>query len=203
MDTKFQTSFIPKRPVETGTAPVRAKHPLNLLSIIATFIFIVAVIAAGGEFAYKHYVNGKLVEMNQQLEVAKASIKDELINQFIRLDSRLRSSEQLLRGHVATSLLFSALQNSTVKNIQFSDMTYVTDQGSGAVNVFMRGISASYNAVALQASIFNDSKYIKNALFSDMNLDTKGQVQFTLKASVPSDVIAQRNTVQALTSTPQ
>ncbi len=203
MDTKFQTSFIPKRPVVAGEAPLRAKQPLNLLSIIATFIFIVAILAMGGEFAYKHYINSKLVSMNQQLTAAQAEIRDDLINQFIRLDSRLKSAQELLQGHIATSLLFETLQNQTVKNIQFSDMTYQADPATGAVTVYMRGLAVSYNAIALQASIFNNNKYIKNALFSDMSLDQKGQVQFTLKATIDPELIAQRNTIKSLTSTSQ
>lgn len=202
MDTKFQTSFIPKRPIVAGNTSVRPKHPLNLLSIIATFIFILTIVALGGEFAYKRYMNEKLAAMDTQLNDAQASIKDDLTNKFIRLDARLRSAQALLQGHIATSLLFATLQNQTVRNIQFSDMTYQTDQ-TGTVTVSMKGLASSYNSIALQAGLFNQNKYIKNAVFSDMTLDEKGQVMFSFRATIGSELIAQRNTIQALTSTPQ
>lgn len=202
MDTKFQTSFIPKRPIVSANPSIRAKHPLNLLSLIGTFIFILALIALGGEFAYKRYMNDKLTAMNQELIEAQASIKDDLTNKFIRLDARLRGAETLLQGHVATSLLFATLQNQTVKSIQFSDLTYQTSP-TGDVTVSMKGLANSYNAVALQAGIFSENKYIKNVLFSDMNLDPKGQVLFSFRATIDSELIAQRKTKHVLTSTPQ
>jgi hypothetical protein len=158
----------------------------------------VSILAFGGLFAYKNYLTGKIAAMDEQLTAAQTAIKDDLINQFIRLDTRLRSGQELLQGHVATSLLFATLQNQTVKNIQFADMTYLTDS-AGVITVYMRGIAQSYNTLALQASIFDQNKYIKNALFSDINLNEKGDVVFTFKATISSELVAQRNAVQALT----
>jgi hypothetical protein len=199
MDTKFQTSFIPKRPVlASEQSSAVGSRPINLISVIATFIFVVSLLAVGGEYAYKQYLTKKIASMDQELRDARATVQDDLINQFIRLDNRIQSAESLLQGHIATSLLFSALQNETVKNVQFSDLLYQTDS-DGTVTVFMRGVSTSYNALALQANIYHQNKYIRNPLFSDLNLDEKGNVNFTFKATILPGLIAQKNAPQALT----
>jgi hypothetical protein len=196
MDSKFQTSFIPKRPVVTSMeAPINVKHPVNLISVICTLIFVAAVLATGGMFAYERYLTGKISQMDSQLVAAKSSIQSDLINQFVRLDNRLTTSNALLRNHVATSILFGALQDQTVKNIQFKDFGYTTEESGGTIAVVLHGQATSYNAIALQDGIFAQDKYIQDPVFSDMDLDEKGNVIFSFKANIDPQFVAQRNIV--------
>jgi len=193
MDSKFQTSFIPKRPIVTSSeAPIKVKHPLNLISLICTFIFIVSVLAAGGVFAYEKYLTDKIATMNTELVAAKNSIQSDLINQFIRLDTRITTAQGLLKGHIAASLLFDALQNQTVRNVQFTDLSYASGQG-GSYTVSMRGIASSYNAITYQSGLFENDKYILSPTFSDMDLDAKGNVSFSLKAGIDPHFLAASN----------
>ncbi|HVS79858.1 MAG TPA: hypothetical protein VHF05_02675 [Candidatus Paceibacterota bacterium] len=199
MDTKFQTSFIPKRPiVASNEGPIKTKHPLNFISLVCTIVFVVAVLGAGGMFAYEHYLDGKIASMDGQLAAAKSSIQSDIINQFIRLDTRLNVANQLLRNHVATSVLFSMLQNQTVKTVQFKDLAYTSN--GDAINVVLHGQAGSYNAMALQSAIFSQDKFIHSPTFSEMNLDSSGNVLFTLNASVDKDYLAQRNNLDQLTA---
>ena len=58
METKFQTSFIPKKPLVSGTAgTIRSRGPsTSIFMILATVLFIVSLAAAGGAYAYNQYL---------------------------------------------------------------------------------------------------------------------------------------------------
>jgi len=194
MDTKFQTSFIPKRPVVAGGNMAAAlSQPTNIISVICKIIFVLALLGAGGVFAYEYYLNNRIQAMGNELEIARASFDNKLFDQFMRLDAKLNSAEQLLGRHVAPSLLFEALQNMTVKNIQFREFDYKLPDLNGLVFVSMRGTATSFNAIALQSEVFAQNKFIKNASFSDITLDDKGSVVFNVQIQVDHELVAYKN----------
>lgn len=198
METKFQTSFIPKRPILASTeSPIKVKHPLNLIGIISTFIFIVAALAAGGLFGYQRYLKGRVGDMEQRLIEERSAIQSDLIDKFVRLDTRINSAEQLLKKHVATTLFFDTLEAMTVKDVQFREFTYRMED-NGAISVSMRGVAGSYNALALQSALFNKNKLVREPNFSDIGLDDKGNVVFSLKATLAPDLVAHKNTLDQL-----
>ena len=62
METRFQTSFIPKKPVAStiGTmSSTQAPRPKNasLFMTLATIIFVLSVLAAGGSYGLNYYLN--------------------------------------------------------------------------------------------------------------------------------------------------
>jgi hypothetical protein len=194
MDTKFQTSFIPKRSVVAGgSSPTALKGPINFISIIATIIFVLALVAAGGVYGYQWYLNGQITAMGEELEAARLSFDNKLFDEFIRLDARISSAKTLLNQHVAPSLLFEALQNMTVKNVQFKDFDYRTSDPGGPITISMRGTAGSFNALALQSEVLTKNKYVTNALFSDVTLDDNGNVVFNVQVQVNRELVAYKN----------
>lgn len=198
MDTKFQTSFIPKSPVVSSGAAVKVKQPVNLVSVVALLVFVLALFATGGLFAYERYLTGRIATMGQQLDTAKASFETELMNEFTRLDLRLSTAELLVDRHIATSAFFEVLQKDTVKAVQFTEFTYTTNEENGLIQVMMRGVADSYNAIALQSSLFGRNPDIKNPTFTDLDLNDKGNVTFSFKADISPSLVAHRKTVPEL-----
>lgn len=53
-ETKFTTSFIPKKPIQSvGKGGRIGRSSSNLFTIISMFVFIVAVVATAGVFLYE------------------------------------------------------------------------------------------------------------------------------------------------------
>ncbi len=52
------------------------------------------------------------------------------------------------------------------------------------MNVKISGQAKNYNAIAAQSDILGGNKYMKNPVFSNLNLDTSGNVSFDLFFSV-------------------
>lgn len=192
MDTKFQTSFIPKRPVITASdAGIKVKRPTNLVSLLSILIFVAAIVGAAGLFLYRNYVQDEIAKMESELVAARAAFETDLLNEFVRLDARMMSAEELLNKHVAMSVLFDYLQNHTVRNIQYKDFAYKMDE-AGIIRLNIRGVAQSYNTIALQSQVFGGNKDMKNVSFSDMDLDDKGNVTFTFSADLDRSAIAHK-----------
>lgn len=198
MEPKFQSSFIPKGPVATtGTATrISRESRASLLGTLALFIFVLSLILSVGVFGYERYLISHIGKMGTDLVAAKASLQPEVINAIARLDERIVSTGDLLNNHIVLSPLFDYLEASTLKSVRFNEFQYqTTEQG---LTLMMRGQARGYAAVSLQAQIFNKSPYMKNPIFSDLDLDDKGNVTFSFKTQLDPSIVSYKKSVNSI-----
>lgn len=195
METKFQTSFIPKQPI---TQPVRHSSGSGLLFLISFIIFIASIAAAGGVFLYGQYIDQSIKEGKKQLERNENAFDPNTIKELTRLNDRISAAEVLLKQHIAASNLFSILSEVTLKNVRFNDFTYVNG-GSGKVNIAMKGQATSYETVALQSKAFTDPSLrnaFKSPIVGDLNLDQSGNVTFSFSAGVDPAIVSYSRSIK-------
>lgn len=197
MEPKFQSSFIPRGPV----ASVAINQPLtkrktehSLLGFLAGIIFTLSVVAALGAVGYKWWLGRSIINMKAELEAGKAAIDQETVAEITRLNNRIIAAENLINKHRVVSPLFRFLESTTIKNVRFTDFTYTAD--NTGLKVLIKGQAKSYTALALQAEAFNKSDYVKNSAFSDIRLDDKGNVTFSVLADVDPGVLSYRKEVE-------
>lgn len=183
METKFQTSFIPKQPV-TSEAPHHASAA-SLFFLFAFIIFMASLACAGGVFIYSGIIKNNINEGKSQLTLNKNAFDPNTINQITRLNDRINAADYLLKRHKSVSTLFSVLSNATLVNVRFSDFNYagVDDK----ITLSMKGQASSYETVALQAKEFtnpNLKNVFRSPLFGDLTLDTQGNVSFSFSTNV-------------------
>jgi uncharacterized membrane protein YgcG len=183
METKFQTSFIPKQPV-TSEAPHHASTA-SLFFLFAFILFMASLACAGGVFIYGQIIQKNITEGTSQLTLNKNAFDPNTINQITRLNDRINAADYLLKHHKSVSTLFLVLSNATLKNVRFSDFNYagVDDK----ITLAMRGQALSYETVALQAKEFtnpNLKNVFRSPLFGDLTLDTTGNVSFSFNTSI-------------------
>ncbi len=199
MEPKFQSSFIPKGPISSTipSAPTgRKTQEKSLFSFLAWIIFNISVVLALGMFGYKFYLKYSIDQMGVDLENARATLQSEVINELTRLDNRITSSRELILAHQSLSPLFAFLEVSTPRTVRFNEFRYsVTPQG---LELAMTGEARGYAALALQAEIFDKSPYFKNSIFSDLMLNTKGDVTFSFKAIVDPSLVSYGREVERL-----
>ena len=190
MDTKLQTSFIPKKPIVTMGGIQRERH-FNFLSLIIFMIFMVAAVGAVGVFSYEKYLNAEIANMTAKLKAAQDSLDPSLISGWVRLDKRIESGKEILNLHLALSSFFDLLQKMTLKTVQFKNFNYTIGNGQ-KISISMNGQADSFAAVALQSDEFaKSSKYITNQLFSNVNIDKEtGQVVFQFTATLDPSIIS-------------
>lgn len=183
METKFQTSFIPKQPVN-AEAPHHASAA-SLFFLFAFIIFMASLASAGGVFIYNEIIKKNISEGKAQLTLNKNAFDPNTISQITRLNDRINAADSLLKKHKSVSTLFLVLSNSTLKNVRFTDFNY-----SGAddkIVLSMRGQAVSYETVALQAKEFtnpNLKNVFRSPLFGDLTLDTLGNVSFSFTTGI-------------------
>lgn len=195
MDTKFQTSFIPKKSLAEVNSHSRPES-VSLFLIIGVIIFISALAAAGGVFAYKKILIGSIENMNARLAQAKNSFEPSFIDTANNLNKRIEAAKKLLNAHIVISPVFSLLENRTLATVRFNNFTYnLNDNDSGVIS--LSGEAKNFSSIALQSDIFGKEKYIKNPVFSDLNPDQSGNIVFKFNASLDPNLVSYKKNLSS------
>jgi len=164
------------------------RGPINLLSLIAWVIFIVAAVGAGASFLYQSYLNGRISSDEQSLNLTKGEFDPATINQIIHLDTRLNVAGTLLSGHSALSNVFAALESTTKQTVRFTSFTFSTGN-QNLLTLVMNGEAQSFSDVSLQSTAFNQTSYFKNLVVSALSVEQNGLVSFTMTMTVDPSLI--------------
>ena len=190
MAEEITTAFIPKKPLTEERAELtEKKRPMGLLNFLATIIFVASLVAAGGVYFFKATLAKRVVQMSQQLELARGAFEPSLIAEMQILDKRLITARQLLSSHITLSPLFESLQELTLPTVRYIKFEYtVSDEGDILVEI--SGIAKGYTDISLQSDLFDQNKYIKNQIFSNLTLDIEtSNVIFDLTFNIDRELL--------------
>ncbi len=190
MENSFQTSFIPKKPI-TSNESVSAKEPTNFFSLVTIFLLIVSVLISIGLFVYKVYLIKQQDTLSSSLLLTKDSFEKNTIDELELFDRRTESAKNILANHVATSPLFTALENVTIPQVQYLNFDQKIDD-SGVISITLKGLAQDYKSIVLQSNIFGGPKgaSFKNVLFSNLTKDKNNNVGFNLKFNIDPDLLS-------------
>lgn len=190
MPPKFQSTFIPKGPVANpGVMPptTRVVHR-DLVSFLAKLIFVISLLLAVGVVGYKFYLNYSIQSMGVELDSMRQSIESGAVGELVNLNNRIVAAQSLIKNHTVVTPLFRFLEGSTPQTVRFSDFTYM--MGEKGPQIVVKGAARSYGALAFESSLLNKNSDFKNVVFSDIHLDEKGNVIFTMSANVVATFIS-------------
>lgn len=194
MEPKFQTSFIPKKPISVAPKKRTEGNPAGIFFLLGLILFLASISTAGGLFLYQQYLIQSIERKSESLERARAAFEPALIKEMNRLDVRMKSAQEVLDKHMALSAFFELLEKSTLKSVQFENFNYSVD-GEGKINISMRGRALSFSSVALQSDTFGNSTFIKEAIFSDLNLDQSSDVVFNFSAVLDPSLLSYSDSI--------
>ncbi len=182
METKFQTSFIPKAPI-SGRESTAPKRPMGFFTFLSILIFVASLVAAGGAFGYLNFLKNQEKKDTSDLNKNIDSFEPQNIEKYEKLNTRMSAAKLLLSKHVAVTNVLDYLEEATLKTVQFNDFRF-TLLDSGAVAINMNGQAKSYNSVAYQSQVFGRKRDLKNQIFSNLDKNEKGNVIFGFSASI-------------------
>lgn len=193
------TSFIPKRPVSTDavSAPKKSRS-VGILSLLATIVVIATVVSFAGVYLYQRQLDSQKINTQKEVEDAKDDIGSDFLTDMKELNARIEGVKDLINTHIVVSPIFSALEETTLRSIQYKTFKYdfVIDPVSKAkmVEVSLTGVAKSYETIALQSDAFIKAPLIKNPVFSGLTVDEKvGTIDFILMFNVlPEDLSFQK-----------
>ena len=186
-----QTSFIPKRTLDTQTRIERA-DTVNIFTVLSTLVFFLILLASGGIFFWKQTLQSQVAEVEAQLVKEKESFNEQGIVDLTRLDQRLTASAQLLDSRLYTSKIFKLLNDNTIKTVRFGKFTVdplLTDKSK--LKVTVSGQAKDYASVALQSDIFSKLNYaVLEYELSNLTLDQAGNVLFDMSAIINKQAVS-------------
>ncbi len=198
METKFQTSFIPKKiptPIGvSGSSPAARKQKSSILMTLATILFLLSLVAAVGSYGWKYYLISAQADYKKQLNQRKEQFNLDLIEQLKQVNIKITLARQLMSNHVALSQIFDIVSRLTAEKVRFFDMDVSATQLEGVSNseykISLRGNGINYSTVAFQSDVLAQleqlglRKIVKNPILSDPSQDDKGTVSFNFSASI-------------------
>ena len=205
MEPNFQSSFIPKgsavSPIASpiGGRSIKASGR-DILSFLAMLIFAGSFILAAGAFLYKIFLNYRIEQMSAELENARGALASDAVTELIRLNNRIVSTDELINRHRVLSPLLEFLESSTLKTVRFTGFNFF--ESEKGLELSLKGEARGYAALALQADLINKSAYFRNPVFSDISLDEKGNVVFSLKTIVDPELLSYQRSIQGVQNIP-
>jgi hypothetical protein len=205
MDGSSQTSFIPKRPLVPTEGVSYERKGVSIVTVITVILFLGAVSLSAGSYFYQKFLLDALSKKKDTLQQARKGFDIDTIKELKRLDTRIETAKNLLDQHMAISGVFDILQQTTLKTISYSSFSLVSvaasDSGdvaagpgaASSIQIKMSGVAQSFNSVALQSDLLVKTRGIKEPIFSNVALDQKGNVSFSVSALIDPFVLRYRN----------
>ncbi len=208
MEPKFQTSFIPKRPlVAPGTSSgivgvSRPRRSTSLFMALAVILFAVSLVSVGGVYAWSHYLVNLQGEYKKDLANKEKQFNIDLIEQLKQENVKIETAKQLLNSHIAISQLFEIVSHLTTESVRFLSMSVVaTPNDADGVKIQLSGYGSNLAAVAFQSDVLGQleqyglRKVIKNPILSDPTLDAKGTVSFNFGATLDAASLSYKKSI--------
>ncbi|HJO89854.1 MAG: hypothetical protein QGH85_01010 [Candidatus Pacebacteria bacterium] len=192
-ELKTHTSFIPKKSL---TAPRRQAKgsSIGIFFLFTLVVFIGAIALAIGVFLYQQFIIKSIEQKSASLARASIAFEPSIIEEISRLDTRINSAQDILDNHKATSAFFDLLEATTLESISFESLDYITDE-SGKTRISMKGRAQNFSSVALQSDVFGKNKFILEPIFSELDLNKKGDVVFNFSAFIDSRLISYESAI--------
>lgn len=187
MDKVPRSSFIPKQVVGVTPKTIRRKRVFNVFGTLSVIFLLAAIIAAGGAFGYRLYLESRLESQKKLLEEQEKRFDASQITEIRNFDRRLDAVSYLLDNHGAPSKVFAALESVTERNVQYTSFNF-EQRASGDVTLDINGITSDFDKVALQLS-----SYFAENLFADVVITKVGQQ--TLEGDEEEEVVSQDDVV--------
>lgn len=125
---------------------------------------------------------------DDELAKAAANIDRPTIEEFVRLNNRLKQGGTLLAKHSAFSNFFDSLQSILPTNVRFATLHLFFD-AHGAPRVEGVGTAKNFNALAAASASFAADGRIKDAIFSKLSVNKDNSVSFGLSAVLDPELV--------------
>lgn len=191
METKYQTSFIPKKPVAvTGQSQ---SSGMSFFLIVSIVLFLISLGLASYVFLERNLLVKKITADQVTIEANKNGLTSDsnTIENLVSLNSRINVANILLSKHVAVSPIFNFLQQATLRSVRFKNFSFSSIEG-GKIAVQMAGQARDWETVASQADEFGKVDYrkiITEPKISNLSLNADGSISFSFSAYITPEFI--------------
>jgi hypothetical protein len=187
-----KTSFIPQKSLSVTS---RKQSSISLFFVLAMLLFLISIGSYVAVVSYKAVLEQSIESKAASLQRAKEAFDPGLIEDLIELNNRIESSKDILSNHTSITPLLELLEELTLKNVRFSQFEF-NKRDSGQITLLLTGQAKNYASVVLQSDSFGQSRFLNSQIFSNVNLDSSGNVGFVFDAIVDPDLVSFKNNVE-------
>lgn len=180
MDQKYNTSFIPKKflteNVDGGGSSrfVKRRSVIGPGYFLSLLIFLIALVVSGAVFGYTKITQKNIDDKLHQLEGKMKTLDNALIDDFERLDNRMKTANTLIAAHLAPTALLTFLENVTMTDVRYLKLSYDTDSYENTIRGFIAGVSDDYESVALQMDQYRNAQTVNNPVIINLR---RGEIE--------------------------
>lgn len=153
------------------------KKPL-LPEILFYFSLILVISAVASYFVLNNLstkTESDVTNLNQQIKALSNSPEGKLESKLQAEQRKINDFSSLVNGYRYSSQIFPFIESLAHPQVTFSDFSADIEDGT----LELSGTADSFQTVAQQLMIFQQSKLVKSAEVSDVSLGTAGQIPFT------------------------
>lgn len=199
METRFQTSFIPKKAPQSfapgSIAPAAPRRSAGgghgVYMTIAVVLFVASLLSIAGAYGWKIYLQSSQSSLESSLANREKEFNLDQISLMKAESTKIQFARQLINNHDAVSKIFSVISQLTSENIRFVSMDLTVPAGTpGPFSLSLSGYGKSFQSVAFQSDILNHldqyglQAVVKNSIVSDPTLNHNGTVSFGFTAQI-------------------
>lgn len=195
-ETKFTTSFIPKKTIGTvgSGGRIQRKKGSGIFTLISFVIFMTAIVIAVGTFLYKIKLETDAKNQITTLATVGESLDQQFIAEAVRLNDRINGVQKLLDNHLSPSQIFILMEDWTIKTLRFNSLNFsVGADGNLVLNG--GGVASGFESIIQQSDKYGQSKYLRNIIFSNLQNNADDLVSFSFEGNVDPELIIYRNTI--------
>jgi hypothetical protein len=204
MEPKFQTSFIPQKPVTGDVHPVsHTGSTFAVVPFVAGLLFVGSLVAAGGAYFYSIQLEKQIAGKAESLTQIESKLDTPVFDELRLASQQMKAVRSLLEKHVATSQIFAFLEQNILPTTQL-DSFNMRFNDKGQPEVLVKSQIQSYIQAVRQAQVLKESPLVISVRFGDLSLTQNGTVQtdFTIVFDPKVSSYAQSITSLSL-ATPQ
>jgi hypothetical protein len=156
--------------------------PWRLLAS-SVIIFILAIfVYAGLRFGYGPYLDRQIVSLDTSLASLSQSVAAAEQERFVNFYSQIVNVKTVLGKHAFASNALTFLERATTGPVYYTSAELDTN----ATELKLRGVTTSFDALAGQIAVFEQTKGVARVTLTDVKFTSTG-VTFTLSVIFTSD----------------
>lgn len=179
-------SFIPKKTI--GQPERRRAGSLGSFILLSVFLSLISGASWGALLMYKQALGDNIEQLGSSLKRQRESFETETLSEVVTFSKKIELVRNLAGKHVAVSGVFDFLQDFTVREITYGDMS-LTLSPDGGPALSLTGAASGYPALAVQSGVFEKNSFVKSSSFSNLAADPRGGIKFNLKLNLKPEVI--------------
>jgi hypothetical protein len=189
MEQRFDTSFIPQKPIFKEEAGARRHEPIPIVTLIGFAIFFAMLILTGLTFFFDKKETESVEALSAQLGTEKDRFNPQAIEELKAMSARLSLAKKVIDNHVGVTGLLDLIQSRTLKSVYYQNLRLTKDEKRG-YTVALQGEAPSFGILYAQLEEYRQEPKITHVDTGDTRLnDRTGAITFDFTLTLSPEVL--------------